>query len=123
MKRDMDLARAILLKIEADQKGRTSATIEIDGFESHAVADHVELLKGAGFLDAPSSTIGSMTLRQGLGITWEGYEFLESMRDPEVWSKTKAGAKKVGNWSISLLAELGKAYVKEKAVKLGLPLA
>ena len=50
-----------------------------------------------------------------LYLTWQGHEFLNSIRDPEVWSKTKEGAKKVGNFSIQFIGEIAKAYAKHVA--------
>lgn len=43
-----------------------------------------------------------------------GHEFLESVRDPEVWKKTKNGAKKIGSFGIDLLSALAKDLIKKK---------
>ncbi len=50
-----------------------------------------------------------------LQLTWQGHEFLESVRDPEVWARTMAGAKKVGNWGLEFVVDLAKAYAKHVA--------
>lgn len=57
-------------------------------------------------------------------LTWNGHEFLDTIRDAEVWKRTKAGAEKAGNASVSFLWELAKAYGKNLASeRLGITLA
>lgn len=46
-------------------------------------------------------------------LTYQGHEFLEMIRDTEVWRRTKAGAGRTGVGSIGVLMELGKAYGKQ----------
>ena len=53
----------------------------------------------------------------------QGHEFLDTLRDPEIWRRTKQGAKKIGSASIDVLFTLGKAYAKElMQEKLGIHL-
>jgi hypothetical protein len=51
-------------------------------------------------------------------LTWNGREFLDDVRDVEVWGKTKERAKAVAGVGFSFLWEIAKAEVKSK---LGLP--
>ena len=54
-------------------------------------------------------------------LTYRGHEFLDTIRDEEVWRRTKAGVTKMGGASIELLWEIGKAYGKQVAQeKLGI---
>jgi len=46
-------------------------------------------------------------------LTYRGHEFLDTVRDGEVWELTKTGAEKVGGASLTLIFELGKAYCKQ----------
>ncbi len=49
--------------------------------------------------------------------------FLNSIRDPEVWKLTREGAAKVGGVGIEFLWEIAKAYGKQQIKeKLGLEL-
>ncbi|MNW12275.1 hypothetical protein D3C71_2099250 [compost metagenome] len=43
-------------------------------------------------------------------LTYNGHEFLDIIRDDEVWKLTKTGAEKVNSSRISLISELGKFY-------------
>jgi hypothetical protein len=75
---------------------------------------HAQMLVSGGFIDVSGHTIR---------ISWAGYEFLDSVRDPDIWRKTKAGAEKMGSWTIKLLADLATGFIKAKAIELGLPLS
>ena len=56
-------------------------------------------------------------------LTWAGHDFLDTVRDPEVWTRTKDGASKMGGWTFGLLKDLGTAYLKHVAKeRLGLDL-
>ena len=46
------------------------------------------------------------------------YNFLDAVRDLEVWKRTKEGASKMGGWTFGLLKDLGTAYLKHKAKDL-----
>jgi hypothetical protein len=53
-------------------------------------------------------------------MTMAGHRLLESVRDPAAWRSIKSAAAKVGNFSLDVLMELGKAYVTTEIKKLGL---
>jgi hypothetical protein len=56
-------------------------------------------------------------------LTASGHDFLDSIQSPEVWDRTKAAVKKVGNVGFDLLVQIAKAEAKRFAAeKLGLPL-
>lgn len=115
MKRDMELIRDMLLWMEGqDDRLFIFNQFPVFNQDSEATIGHIALLKSAGFLDEP---------RKGfLRVTWEGHEFIEKVRDPEIWSKTKDGASKIGSWGIKILGELASGYLKQKAGELGIPL-
>jgi hypothetical protein len=125
MKRDMDLVRAILLKIEDHPTPTVEGYLEVEGYEQGPVHHHIDLLKQAGFVDAYCAMDANTEygfLLQDVSLTWNGHEFLGAVRDPEIWQKTKAGALKVGIWSISILAELAKGLALQKMKAMGLPI-
>lgn len=45
-------------------------------------------------------------------ITWEGFEFLNNIREKSIWDATKQGAKKIGAMSIYALKTLSFEIVK-----------
>ena len=123
MKRDMDLVRALLLKVEEEGSPTLRQVPEMEGVERDVVLYHVALLVEAGLLTAlDASTFDGPDFME-IGMNWRSHEFLETIRDPEVWQTTKAGAAKVGSWSLGVIGELAKAAVVAKAQSLGLPIA
>ena len=80
------------------------------------------LVDQAGFLEG--TIIGTEAGGEDwlhLQLTWNGHEFLDAVRHPEVWRKAKDGASKIGSASVGILLEIAKAYVKQLAKeKLGL---
>ena len=123
--RDMDLIRIILLHVEAQEPVTgpggffTNALVdEIAGGADNAgiVAHHFQLLINQDYLDEFQSGI----IR---GLTWAGSDFIDSIRDIEIWEKVKQDAVKVNGWTADLLIELAKAYLKQKLSEVtGIPL-
>ncbi|MBR0855474.1 DUF2513 domain-containing protein [Bradyrhizobium liaoningense] len=117
MKRDMEYVRELLLKIEAAPTFLRSSDQLLPNEPSdeqvykliHHMAmlvDEVGFIRGLG-----AHTMSSREWIQ-LELTWRGHEFLETVRDPEVWSRTVAGAKKAGNWGLDFMVDIAKAYGK-----------
>ena len=84
MKRDMELVRTLLLKVEEMpiEAGHvvgidwSDEFFEVAGYDRDTAIKHFELLMEAGFIAAPSSQ--GMTQFILTGLTWEGYEFIDS---------------------------------------------
>lgn len=125
MRLDKDLVREILLAIEAsDDLPIGWINLDLTGHSSDVVSYHVMLLAEAGLIEAKNlTTMGSFEW-QPARLTCRGHEFLETVRDGEVWRRTKAGAEKAGGAGIAFLWELAKAYGKQVASeRLGITLA
>jgi hypothetical protein len=114
VKFDKDVVREILLAIEAsggDPRGLIA--IEIPGKSQEEVAYHIQLLDEAGFIEAED--LGDLCNYdwRAKRLTFQGHEFLDTVRDPEIWRKTKEGASKIGGVGVELLFTIGKAYAKQ----------
>jgi hypothetical protein len=114
MKLDKDLVRKILLAVEAaDQTPDSWIDLEIQNHGAEEISYHVLLLHEAGFLKAQDlSSLADFDWRPKR-LTYRGHEFLDTVRDNEVWRRTKAGAEQAGVASLGLLLEIAKAYGKE----------
>jgi len=120
MRRDSDLIRAILLAIEKDDRCEVLRLPDIDGYIDEAVHFHARLLVEKGFL---KTFFPDRTGRQPwvcIRLTWEGYDFLDAIRDPMAWRSVKRAAGKVGSWSIETLAAIAKAMILAKVEGLDL---
>ena len=124
MKRDMELIREILLSIEAGQKDFDTLSNEhaevlriapekpLSKEDAVKLEGHLDLLEQAGLIEIQfRSTAGNIVAK---GLTWQGHELVDSIRDPEVWRKTKHGAMAAGGWTLDLLKELANGYLKKQ---------
>jgi hypothetical protein len=123
----MDLVRALLLFFEqrAKHDAIRSKDITIDGYESQQVQYHLIRMFEAGLLSAEA--VRSTTTPERIvdvipfDLTWQGHQLIETVRNPEVWEKTKEGAKRVGGVAIEFVWEMAKAYTKHQIKqKLGI---
>ena len=120
MRRDSDLIRAILLAVEADDRCEVLKLPDIAGYPDETAHFHARLLIEKGFL---GTYFPDRTGRQPwvcIRLTWEGYDFLDAIRDPVVWRSVKRAAGKVGSWSIETLAAIAKTMIIAKVEALGL---
>ncbi len=91
MKRDMDLARQIMLAIEEQpyQSG-PGFTITPKAVAAEELNYHVMLLHDAGLIEATSTTyLNGETAWRIKRLTWQGHEFLDAARDQSTWNQAK----------------------------------
>ena len=91
MKRDMDLIRLSLLKIEEEYSSTAIYDLQIDGYDMETIAYHCKLLKEAEFISDYAAEYGDGEICSfGVSsLTWEGHEYLEKIRDNSTWKKVK----------------------------------
>lgn len=123
MQRDMDLIRELLLRLDAMRiRAGEAHFLEISkpqlylpGDDPDKIYYNMKLVADAGFLALTPTQPG---IGFGItGLTWDGHEFLDTIRDPEVWRKTKEGASKAGGFTVSLLADLAKGLITTQIEK------
>jgi hypothetical protein len=124
MKRNPDLIRALLLKFESrdDWLVRSYNQIKVDGLNASQIRAHVALMLDAGLVTPhkalkkkDSNKVEGKIRRLGaLRLTNAGYDFLDSVRDDEIWRKTKKAAKEARGFTFDLLVDLAKGFVKTK---------
>ena len=91
MKRDMDLVRLILLKIEEEYVSTAMYDLTIEGYDMPTVAYHCKILYEAGLISAYDALNAEGLLCSfGVGaLTWDGNDYLDKVRDSSIWEKTK----------------------------------
>lgn len=123
MRRDLNLIRTLMLEIEKLDIPANGAigfypgdgTLEIEGYDDDAVAHHLLWLIEGDYILGQMDQDGGFLLRR---LTWSGCEFLDDVRDPEIWRKTREHAKSVVGVGFGFAWEIAKAELK---AKLGLP--
>ncbi|MBG0803820.1 DUF2513 domain-containing protein [Methylocystis sp. H4A] len=125
MKRDMDLVREILLKLEPLPAHFDNPIPLIVGAEplvfkgrsADEIAYHIRIMT-QGDLISMGGIDANGHIASYYGFRWLGHEFLDDVRDPEIWRKIRARVKGIGGAGLGLMWEIAKAEIK---IQLGLP--
>lgn len=116
----MDLVRSILLSVErSDASYVDSAQLAEGDWDPEVVARHVGLMVDAGLLTGELTEFcGGGGDAYVNGITWAGYDFLDSVRDDSVWRETRDSiGKSVGTASFEVVKALA-THLAMKALGL-----
>ncbi len=95
MKRDMDLIRTLLLKIESFPNFPAGHSVSIEGYSKDEINFHLYLLGDAGLIHSQFED-GSFDSRYISSLTWKGCEFLDAARDNKRWEQAKNVVGKIG---------------------------
>ena len=94
MIRDMELMRKILFAIEKEYKPGQGLlrNLKIDGYDLPTVAEHCDLLHGEHVVKHYRASYGDDVIQEFVigNLTAKGYDYLELIRNQDVWEKTKA---------------------------------
>jgi hypothetical protein len=111
MKRDMDLARKILLAVEEKDDYVIPIVPDIDGYDKKQIYYHIQLLDQAGLVESKSSsTYDKGTSWYVKSLTFPGHDFLDASRNDTIWNKAKESNKSTG---LSLTLDLLKLSLND----------
>ncbi|MEX0346363.1 MAG: DUF2513 domain-containing protein [Rhizobiaceae bacterium] len=99
MKRNMELARLILLAIEqSDDDEPASIQLPTDRYDDLHISLHVRLLYEANLIHAIETTRGFNSSSAWIphSLTWQGHEFLDVVRLDAIWENLKLEEAKFG---------------------------
>jgi hypothetical protein len=100
MKRDMELIRKILFKIEDEYNAGDMGLLDIkvDGYDKLTIAEHCDLIEQVGLITQYKSKYADNNIYMFYvgNLTNEGYDYLENIRNDKVWTETKREVKKNG---------------------------
>src|ERR1700744_4948788 len=112
MKRDMEAVREILQRVEAcDFKDALMQTYD------PATTHHIAIMKEAGLIEAAivKDHRGIPSQAAVFRLTWEGHEFLDAVREDDIWNKIKQKVIKPGaSWTFGFIIEYAKAEIKQR---------
>jgi hypothetical protein len=120
MKRDWDIIRTILVRVE--EISPDEGALQLSAFapeQAASVSYHMELLIEAGLVSGKMSK----TLGPGpynfivMRLTWQGHEFIDAIRNDTVWQKTKKsfltnGISMTFDLVKSVATDIASAYIK-----------
>ena len=110
MKRNMDLIRKILIRIEEYPhfpeivSRKPEISIDVPGHDEEEINYHLKLLSQAGLILTSSG--GTLSYRWVQGLTWQGHEFLELMKKDTYWNKAKEAMKETGGMAFEVLMRI-----------------
>ena len=118
MKRDMDLIRQLLLEIESSEDW-VGGKPNVPGYPEATIDYNLDLLIAAGLVnsdDPPYRTFGGTLHVAIMGLTWEGHDFLDTVRQESIWNKTKDAIGGSGFQSLpfTLLKETAVVFLREQ---------
>jgi predicted nucleotide-binding protein len=114
LRRDADLVRELLLRVESfDERSGTSFVLnasapelQIDGYNRDQVEEHVSWLINYGYIEGSVGADLHFVIQR---LTRTGCNFLDSVRDPEIWRAAKEEAERVGGFGIDMLHDIENA--------------
>ena len=119
MKRDMELIRNILIAVEMENDPS-----EIKGYDADVNKYHQALMMEAGLadgmvsksIDNNTNTPNAVFLRK---LTWEGHEFLDTVRQDSIWKTVKTEFKDASMETIIKVSkQLAEGWAKKKVEAL-----
>ena len=123
MKLDKDLVRDVLLALETDKGDpRALKDIEIPGFTREQVSYTIQKLTEGGMVQAHNLSDLIEYEWRATSLTYEGHEFLDTIRDGKIWKETKRIANEAGVYTLHALMQTAKAVVKSELLKHGVHL-
>ncbi|WP_096269492.1 DUF2513 domain-containing protein [Paucisalibacillus globulus] len=115
MRRDMELVRKILIEIS---EGKYKMDIKLNSDENRLYYYHLEIMRDAGLISFRDSGYkGGVLISNDPKLTWLGNDYLDSISNEGVWSKTKNVIKERGmelsNVPFEIVSELAKMQLKK----------
>lgn len=119
MKRDLNLLRNIMLKLEERPilQDNISSIFKNKTEEEYVqISDHIKLLEDLGYLELGSCLIGVIPAFDYciVRITNDGYTFIENIRDKNIWEKIKPKILLSGNLALEFVKALAISVITSK---------
>lgn len=112
----MELIRQLLIMIESQSNINQELSIP-NNMNRQVVVYHLNLMEQAGLTKNSIKYAEDQPLWIYSNLIWEGHDFLDSIKNSDVWEKTKQAIKlkglELGEVSFSILKELAKVKIKQ----------
>ena len=122
MKLNYDCVRSVLLTVEKsktidEELNINPLTVEtifeqLPKYEDNEILYTIEKLKEAGYINAALHFAAGHFIDGAVSsITYSGHEYLDNIREPEVWRKVKAMLKNAGATTLPLISQAAKMLI------------
>ena len=126
MHRDMDLVRDILVALDGASGSLDASDLSAEDRPRDVVAWHFRIMDEAGLIRASflAADNNPYYVARAERLTWEGCEFLETVRDPAAWRRVKQAAAQAGAGALfaaikAAASELAASAAQRVAALLG----
>lgn len=122
MKLNYDCIRSVLLTVEKsktidEELNLNPLTVEtifeqLPKYEDNEILYTIEKLKEAGYINAALQFAAGHFIDGAVSsITYSGHEYLDNIREPEVWRKVKAMLKNAGAITLPLISQAAQMFI------------
>ena len=122
MKLNYDCVRSVLLTVEKsktidEELNLNPLTVEtifeqLPKYEDNEILYTIEKLKEAGYINAALQLAAGHFIDGAVSsITYSGHEYLDNIREPEVWRKVKAMLKNAGAITLPLISQAAQMLI------------
>ena len=122
MKLNYDCVRSVLLTVEKsktidEELNINPVTVEtifeqLPKYEDNEILYTIEKLKEAGYINAALHFAAGHFIDGAVSsITYSGHEYLDNIREPEVWRKVKAMLKNAGATTLPLISQAAQLLI------------
>jgi hypothetical protein len=122
MKLNYDCVRSVLLTVEKsktidEELNLNPLTVEtifeqLPKYEDNEILYTIEKLKEAGYINAALHFAAGHFIDGAVSsITYSGHEYLDNIREPEVWRKVKAMLKNAGATTLPLISQAAQMLI------------
>ncbi len=115
MKLDYDCIRYILISIEnSDNPRLLASSLSNETYSVNTILYHIGCLLDVHYLDVgkPLNTLGSQYNDYFIfRITMQGHQFLDSIRNTDIWNKTKSTAKEIGATTLNSILKISESII------------
>ena len=122
MKLNYDCVRSVLLTVEKsktidEELNFNPLTVEtifeqLPKYEDNEILYTIEKLKEAGYINAALQFAAGHFIDGAVSsITYSGHEYLDNIREPEVWRKVKAMLKNAGAITLPLISQAAQMLI------------
>lgn len=117
MKRDLELIKKILLKVEEHDSTSVIQKLSIEDHDQELINYQIHLMDQANLVNAEIIRVGANEIADAeiLEMTWNGHEFLDAAKNETIWKKTKELIKEHGG---SVPFEVLQSLLKQVALSL-----
>ena len=122
MKLNYDCVRSVLLTVEKsktidEELNLNPLTVEtifeqLPKYEDNEILYTIEKLKEAGYINAVLQFAAGHFIDCAVSsITYSGHEYLDNIREPDVWRKVKAMLKNAGATTLPLISQAAQMLI------------